>query len=64
MVSDHSTHRITWSVEDEEHVGRCADSRHWLVRGWVVDMPSHGEPIQAPGGGPTQGGQVTPQISI
>ncbi len=32
--SDHYTYRITWSAEDGEHVGRCAEfpSLSWLAR--------------------------------
>ena len=32
-MSDHYTYRITWSAEDEEHVGLCAEvpSLSWLA---------------------------------
>ena len=30
---DHYTYRVTWSAEDQEHVGRCAElpSLSWLA---------------------------------
>ena len=33
-MTDHSAYRITWSPEDGEHVGRCAEfpSLSWLAR--------------------------------
>lgn len=32
-MSDHYTYRVTWSVEDKEHVGLCAEfpSLSWLA---------------------------------
>ena len=32
-MTDHYTYRITWSSEDEEHLGRCAEfpSLSWLA---------------------------------
>lgn len=32
-MTDHYTYRITWSPEDEEHLGRCAEfpSLSWLA---------------------------------
>ena len=32
-VSDHYTYRVTWSEEDQEHVGQCAEfpSLSWLA---------------------------------
>ena len=32
-MSDHYTYRITWSAEDNEHVGLCAEfpSLSWLA---------------------------------
>lgn len=61
---DHYTYRVTWSPEDEEHLGFCAEfpSLSWLastpekahagIRQVVVeivaDMQSAGEPIPHP----------------
>ena len=58
-MADHHTYRITWSVEDEEHLGRCAEfpSLSWLaptpgevlsgirelVSGVLADMRASGE---------------------
>lgn len=58
-MADHYTYRITWSAEDGEHVGRCAEfpSLSWLaptpaealsgvrelVSGVLVDMRANGE---------------------
>ena len=58
-MSDHCTYRITWSAEDNEHVGLCAEfpSLSWLastpnkalagiqqlVRGCLADMKKNGE---------------------
>ena len=58
-MSDHYTYRITWSAEDDEHVGLCAElpSLSWLaptpgealtgirrvVRECVADMRTTGE---------------------
>lgn len=63
-MSDHYTYRITWSAEDGEHVGLCAEfpSLSWLaatpeevlsgvrrlVRGCVADMRASGEPVPEP----------------
>jgi predicted HicB family RNase H-like nuclease len=60
---DHYTYRVTWSAEDGEHVGLCAEfpSLSWLaktpeaaLRGIrklvveaVADMESAGEPVPA-----------------
>jgi len=62
--SDHYTYRITWSPEDGEHVGLCAEfpSLSWLaptpeeamtgirrlVDDVTEDLQSSGEPIPAP----------------
>lgn len=59
--SDHFTYRVTWSEEDGEHVGLCAEfpSLSWLaptpeaalngirraVREAVKDMVAAGEPV-------------------
>ena len=61
MKTDHDTYRVTWSVEDGEHVGLCAEfpSLSWLaatpeealsgvrkmVADVVADMESTGEPV-------------------
>ncbi len=63
-MADHYTYRITWSAEDGEHVGRCAEfpSLSWLaptpaealsgvrklVSGVVVDMRANGESLPEP----------------
>jgi predicted HicB family RNase H-like nuclease len=64
MSVDHYTFRVTWSPEDGEHVGLCAEfpSLSWLARtpeaalkgirrlvaGAVTDMQASGEPIPVP----------------
>ena len=64
MQSDHYTYRVTWSEEDQEHVGLCAEfpSLSWLasspeaaLRGIrrvvaeaVADMKKSREPIPEP----------------
>ncbi|HUW38828.1 MAG TPA: toxin-antitoxin system HicB family antitoxin [Rhodocyclaceae bacterium] len=64
MSVDHYTYRVTWSAEDDEHVGLCAEfpSLSWLaktpeaalkgirrvVSEAVVDMQSSGETIPVP----------------
>lgn len=61
---DRYTYRVTWSEEDEEHVGLCAEfpSLSWLdsspektlvgirrlVKEVLTDMNSEGEPIPEP----------------
>jgi predicted HicB family RNase H-like nuclease len=61
MNSDRYTYRVTWSAEDAEHVGLCAEfpSLSWLdatpeaalvgirklVAGTVQDLEAHNEPI-------------------
>ena len=63
-MSDHYTYRITWSAEDGEHVGLCAEfpSLSWLaptpgealsgirrlVSDCVSDMRTNGEPVPEP----------------
>ena len=63
-ASDHYTYRITWSAEDDEHVGLCAEfpSLSWLaatpdealsgvrrlVRECVADMRANGETVPEP----------------
>ena len=62
--SDHYTCRVTWSPEDGEHLGLCAEfpSLSWLARtpdealsgirelvnGVLVDMRAGGESLPAP----------------
>jgi predicted HicB family RNase H-like nuclease len=64
MSFDHYTYRVTWSPEDGEHVGLCAEfpSLSWLARTpeaalkgirqivseVAADMQSSGETIPAP----------------
>ncbi len=64
MNIQHYTYRVTWSPEDGEHVGLCAEfaSLSWLAKtpeaalkgiqkvvGEVVaDMQAHGEPVPGP----------------
>lgn len=64
MSVDHYTYRVTWSAEDGEHVGLCAEfpSLSWLaktpeaalkgirraVSEAVVDMQAAGEAIPVP----------------
>ena len=63
-MADHYTYRITWSAEDGEHLGLCAEfpSLSWLAPtparalagiqklvGQVVqDLCANGEPVPAP----------------
>ncbi len=63
-MSDHYTYRITWSAEDNEQVGLCAEfpSLSWLaptpaetlsgiqrlVRGCLADMHTTGEAVPEP----------------
>ncbi len=64
MNVNYYTYRVTWSKEDEEHVGLCVEfpSLSWLaaspedalsrvrnlVKDVVSDMESSGEPIPSP----------------
>jgi predicted HicB family RNase H-like nuclease len=64
MSNDHFTYRVTWSAEDDEHVGLCAEfpSLSWLaktpeealsgIRGVVAecvrDMAAGGEAVPEP----------------
>ncbi|MBL8275172.1 MAG: toxin-antitoxin system HicB family antitoxin [Pelomonas sp.] len=64
MNTDHYTYRVTWSAEDQEHVGLCAElpSLSWLagspddalagiralVRECVKDMLAQGEAVPEP----------------
>ena len=63
-MADHYTYRVTWSAEDGEHLGLCAEfpSLSWLaptpdealsgirelVNGVLVDMRADGESPPAP----------------
>jgi predicted HicB family RNase H-like nuclease len=64
MENDHYTYRVTWSEEDKEYIGLCAEfqSLSWLaqtpeaalkgirnvVAEAVTDMKENGEPIPEP----------------
>ena len=64
MLHDHYTYRVTWSAEDEEFVGLCAEFSllSWLaatpdeafkgiralVSDCVADMEAEGEPLPEP----------------
>jgi predicted HicB family RNase H-like nuclease len=64
IKNDHYTYRVTWSVEDDEHVGLCAEfpSLSWLaptpggalkgirqlVSEVVTDLQESGEPVPEP----------------
>ncbi len=64
LKNDHYTYRVTWSADDDEHVGLCAEfpSLSWLaetpeaalkgirkvVAEAVNDMKQTGEPIPEP----------------
>lgn len=64
LKDDRYTYRVTWSEEDHEHVGLCAEfpSLSWLaetpeaalkgirklVAEVVADMRAHGEPLPEP----------------
>ncbi len=64
LKNDHYTYRVTWSVEDEEYVGLCAEfpSLSWLaktpeaalkgirktVESVTKDMKDHNEQIPLP----------------
>ena len=63
-MTDHYTYRVTWSAEDQEYVGLCAEfpSLSWLadtseaalagirglVAGCVADMLATGEAVPDP----------------
>jgi predicted HicB family RNase H-like nuclease len=63
-MNNHYTYRVTWSPEDDEHVGLCSEfpSLSWLaatpekalagirkvVAEVVADMQANGEPIPEP----------------
>lgn len=64
IPNDHYTYRVTWSAEDEEYVGLCAEfpSLSWLaaspeealagirqvVADVVADLEANGEPVPSP----------------
>ena len=64
MNTSHYTYRVTWSPEDNEHIGLCTEfpSLSWLaptieealtgiqrmVHDVVIDMQDNGEPIPQP----------------
>jgi predicted HicB family RNase H-like nuclease len=64
LKNDRYTYRVTWSEEDNEHVGLCAEfpSLSWLagtpeaalkgirkvVAGVVADLEAHGEALPKP----------------
>lgn len=64
MSSDHYTYRVTWSPEDQEHVGLCTEfpSLSWLaaspeealrgirqlVSDTLDDLRSHRDPVPQP----------------
>ncbi len=64
LKDDHYTYRVTWSAEDKEYVGLCAEfpSLSWLaktpegalkgirkvVAGVIEDMKKTGDPIPEP----------------
>jgi predicted HicB family RNase H-like nuclease len=64
LKNDHYTYRVTWSEEDSEHVGLCAEfpSLSWLsaepeaalqgirqvVADVIEDLQNNGEPVPEP----------------
>lgn len=64
MTSDHYTYRVTWSTEDQEHLGLCLEfpSLSWLattpeealagirqvVSETVADLHNAGDPVPTP----------------
>jgi predicted HicB family RNase H-like nuclease len=78
MKNDHYTYRVTWSEEDQEYVGLCAEfpSLSWLagsqetalkgirsvVAGAVADMRKTGEPIPEPLAGKRYSGRFMVRI--
>lgn len=64
LKNDHYTYRVTWSVDDNEYIGLCAEfpSLSWLaktheealkgirrvVADVIEDMKNNGEPIPEP----------------
>ena len=78
MQSDHYTYRVTWSAEDQEHVGLCAEfpSLSWLarapesalkgiraqVRDVVADLERCGESVPMPLADKTYSGEFRVRI--
>ncbi len=78
MNTAHYTYRVTWSADDREHVGLCAEfpSLSWLagspkaalegiqqlVSDAVVEMRSSGEPVPVPLSERTFSGQFKVRI--
>jgi predicted HicB family RNase H-like nuclease len=78
MQPDHYSYRITWSSEDEEYVGLCAEfpSLSWLaaspeaaltgirqlVAEVVADLTQIGEPVPAPLAGRNYSGKFMVRI--
>ena len=77
-MNDQYTYRIIWSVEDNEHVGLCAEfpSLNWLaptpaealsgiqrlVRECLADMRSTGEAVPEPIADRSYSGEPNPYI--
>lgn len=78
MKADHFTYRVTWSMEDDEHVGLCAEfpSLSWLaatpeaalagirkvVANVVADMKRGGEEVPVPLAERTYSGQFKVRV--
>ena len=78
LKNDHYTYRVTWSTEDEEHVGLCAEfpSLSWLsaapeaalngirkvVSEVVTDMIKNGEEIPPPLAGKNYSGKFMVRV--
>ena len=78
MTQDHFTYRVTWSPEDGEHVGLCAEfpSLSWLaqtpegalagirrlVADVVRDLSANGEKVPAPIADRTYSGEFKVRI--
>ncbi|MBK6717103.1 MAG: toxin-antitoxin system HicB family antitoxin [Burkholderiales bacterium] len=78
MNTDHYTYRVTWSAEDGEHVGLCAEfpSLSWLaatpeealagmrqlVAEVVADLNASGEPVPVPLADRTYSGEFRVRI--
>ncbi|HKT65376.1 type II toxin-antitoxin system HicB family antitoxin [Burkholderia sp. 22313] len=78
MTQDHFTYRVTWSPEDGEHVGLCAEfpSLSWLaqtpegalagirrlVADVVRDLTANGEKVPAPIADRTYSGEFKVRI--
>lgn len=78
MNVDHFTYRVTWSAQDDEHVGLCAEfpSLSWLaatpeealagiralVTGVVAELAASGEPVPEPMAERTYSGEFRVRI--